>query len=106
VHEQLQASAEDCKEPGIMDKSKQSAVDPSDRWLDINEVRLVADLRHMHAKVDELYSVIENLRNRHSGSDIVKYADYQMLADNIRRVDEIYLWFLRIRDEREAKRRA
>lgn len=88
-----------------MERSKRPGGDPSDRWLDINEVRLIADLRQMHAKVDELYSVVENLRNRHSGADIVKYADYQVLVDDISRVDEIYLWFLKIREERGASRR-
>lgn len=77
-----------------------------DRWLDIDEVRLIADLRLMHAKVDELYSLIESLRNRHPGADIVKYADYQVLAEDIRRVDEIYLWFVKIREERDSARRS
>ncbi len=77
-----------------------------DHWLNIDEVRLVSDLRLMHAKVDELYSLIENLRSRHNGSDIVKYADYQVLADDISRVDEIYLWFVKIREERDSARRS
>ncbi len=88
-----------------MVKPSPSGKDPSGRWLTIDEIRLVADLRLMHAKVDELYSIVENLRNRHAGADIVKYADYHVLSDNISRVDEIYLWFVKIREERDSARR-
>ena len=70
--------------------------------LDVEEVRLVADLRIMHTKVNELFSVVEYLRKRHSDSDIVKYADYEVLADNIRKSDQIYLWFVKVKEERDS----
>ena len=45
------------------------------RWLEIEEVRLVADLRVMHSKVDELYQIVKNLKRRHSESSVHRYAD-------------------------------
>jgi len=74
-----------------------------DRWLDIDEVRLVSDLRIMHSKVDELYQLVANLKRRHSGSDIHKYADQPVLNEDIARVDEIYLWFVSLKEQRERR---
>jgi hypothetical protein len=58
----------------------------------------------MHAKVDELYQLVCNLRKRHSESDIVRYADEKVLAENIRKVDELYLWFVNIKEERDRSK--
>ena len=74
---------------------------PQQRSLDLEEVRLVSDLRIMHAKVDELFHLVANLRKRHSESDVVTYADEKVLAENIGKIDEIYLWFVDIKDERD-----
>ena len=75
---------------------------PTDgRWLDVDEVRLVADLRLMHAQVDQLHSFVANLQQRHDEADICKYADGPVLDDDIRKADEIYLWFLKVKQERE-----
>jgi hypothetical protein len=70
------------------------------RWLEIEEVRLVSDLRIMHAKVDELYQIVKTLRDRHDKSAIRKYADSPVLEKDINRVDEIYLWFLALKEGR------
>lgn len=40
------------------------------RWLEIDEVRLVNDLRIMHAKVDELNLLVQNLKRRHDEADL------------------------------------
>jgi hypothetical protein len=69
------------------------------RPLDIDEVRLVADLRIMHAKVDELYQVVMRLKQRHPESDIRKYADQSALEADIHEVDQIYLWFIGLKKE-------
>ncbi len=74
-------------------------------WLDIAEIRLISDLRIMHAKVDELYRIILNLQNRHHESDVRAYSDPPMLNENIRKVDEIYLWFVKIKEELERAQR-
>jgi hypothetical protein len=58
----------------------------------------------MHAKVDELYQIVSNLRKRHNESDIIVYADQKVLAHNIHKVDEIYLWFVKIKEERDRDR--
>ena len=76
--------------------------DGTTQSLSIDEVRIVSDLRIMHTKVNELYSIVEYLRRRHDEAAAVKYADYDVLADDIRKVDEIYLWFVKVKEERDA----
>lgn len=83
------------------DHNKQSV---GERWLDVDEVRLVSDLRIMHSKVDELYQIVTNLKRRHSGPDIHKYADQPVLNEDIARVDEIYLWFVSLKHEENNKK--
>ena len=75
-----------------------------DRPLNLDEVRLISDLRIMHAKVDELHHIVHNLKRRHSHEDVYRHADASLLAENIRRVDEIYLWFVRLKEEAERKK--
>jgi len=75
------------------------------RWLDVDEVRLVSDLRIMHSKVDELYQVVSNLKRRHSGADIHKYADQPVLNEDIARVDELYLWFISLKEQKIARKK-
>jgi hypothetical protein len=70
------------------------------RPLTIDEVRLVSDLRVMHSKVDELFHIVSNLKRRHSDGAIHQFADQQVLSEDITRVDEIYLWFLQLKNER------
>lgn len=74
------------------------------RWLDVEETRLVSDLRIMHSKVNELYNVMENLKQRHDEADIVKYADYEALGEDIRKVDETYLWFVKVKERRDGSK--
>jgi hypothetical protein len=73
------------------------------RALQIDEVRLVSDLRIMHAKVDELYQIVNNLKRRHHEGDIHKYADQPVLTEDIEHVDDIYLWFVSLKDERRRQ---
>ena len=75
------------------------------RALDIDEVRIVSDLRIMHSKVDELHQIVENLKRRHSQADIHKYADQPVLNEDIARVDELYLWFLSLKEENQRQLR-
>lgn len=74
---------------------------PTAPSLTIEEVRIVADLRVMHAKVQELFQIIDALKQRHSGKDVHAYSDPRLLADDIAKVDEIYLWFVKLREERD-----
>jgi len=82
-----------------MTKTKSGKTVPL-RGLNINETRLVSDLRVMHSKVDELYNIVENLKRRHDTDEIRKYADDRVLSDDIDHVDEIYLWFVRLKSKR------
>jgi len=83
----------------MMVKGKQSNDELSGRSLDVAEIRLIADLRIMHSKVDELYQVVTNLKRRHDDDAIHKYADQPVLSEDIDRVDELYMWFLRLKEQ-------
>lgn len=76
---------------------------PPGRPLAIEEVRLVSDLRVMHSKVDELFHIVSNLKRRHSDASIHAYADQAVLSEDITRVDDIYLWFLQLKAERDRR---
>jgi hypothetical protein len=82
---------------------KRNDTNIENRSLTIEEVRLISDLRVMHSKVDELFHIVSNLKRRHNDSAIHQYADQQVLAEDITRVDDIYLWFLQLKGERERK---
>jgi hypothetical protein len=67
--------------------------------LTLEEVRLIADLRIMHAKTYELFEIVSLIKRRHEEGSIRSYADQAMLDKDIQRVDEIYLWFLKLKEE-------
>ena len=46
----------------MMTKGKRSDSDLEGRALNVDEIRLIADLRIMHSKVGELYQVVTNLK--------------------------------------------
>ena len=83
----------------MMPKRRQSNQRLQDRWLNVDEIRLIADLRVMHSKVDELYQIVSNLKRRHDDDSIHKYADQRVLSEDIDRVDELYMWFLRLKEQ-------
>jgi hypothetical protein len=83
---------------------KQNLQSVEGRWLTIEEVRIVGDLRIMHAKVDELYQLVSSLKRHHDEADVVKYADQPILTEDIQKVDEIYLWFVRLKETSIEKR--
>jgi len=83
----------------MMVKGRQSNDELSGRSLDVQEIRLIADLRVMHSKVDELYQVVTTLKRRHDDDAIHKYADQPVLSEDIDRVDEMYMWFLRLKEQ-------
>jgi len=84
-------------------KSRQAEQSVKDRWLEIEEIRLISDLRIMHSKVEELHHIVNTLRQRHDEAAIHKYADQPVLAEDIRQVDEIYMWFLNLKEKRERQ---
>ena len=88
---------------GAVYESEALSETTKDGYSDIEEIRLISDLRIMHAKVDELYGIVENLKRRHSEAAIVEYADRQVLPENISRVDEIYMWFVKVKEEMERR---
>jgi len=85
-----------------MNSSPRSNKDLDGRSLNVDEIRLIADLRVMHSKVSELYGIVEYLKKRHAESDIVKYADYEVLSEDIRKSDAIYLWFVGVKEARDS----
>jgi len=86
------------KKPGRRDGPIQG------RWLDVEEIRLISDLRIMHAKVDELFQIVSNLKRRHSRDAIQKYADHPLLNEDIARMDDIYGWFVGLKNRVSDKR--
>ena len=78
--------------------------DVNDRWLDVEEIRLVSDLRIMHSKVSDLYQAMQSIRSRHPETSVLMYADQRLLSEDIGRVDEIYLWYVKLKDELRGKR--
>lgn len=83
-----------------MSDVKQSKKQAGGRWLEIEEVRIISDLRIMHAKVDDLYHIVNSLKQHHDEKSIFKYADHPLLAKDIKQVDEIYLWFVALKEQR------
>jgi hypothetical protein len=70
-----------------------------DRYLKVEEIRLVSDLRIMHSKVNELFQVVQTLKRRHPEIAIKEYSDPAALEEDIKRVDEIYLWFIGLKEQ-------
>jgi hypothetical protein len=83
---------------------KRTSQEVESRSLTIEEVRLVSDLRIMHSKVDEIYQVVKALRTRHDEAAILRYADQPVLTEDIQKIDEIYLWFVKLKEEAIAQR--
>jgi hypothetical protein len=42
------------------------------------------------------------MKQRHTHQEILTYADPSLLMENINRVDEIYLWFVKLKEEADA----
>ncbi len=84
---------------------KSSKHSPEHRPLTIGEVRIVSDLRIMHAKVDDLFHLVEQLRQRYDEAAVNIYSDKRLLSEDIERVDDIYLWFVKLREERDRRAR-
>jgi len=53
----------------------------------------------MHAKVYELFEVVSVIKKRHDEASIRRFSDHTMLDQDIKRVDEIYLWFVGLKEE-------
>ena len=83
---------------------KRSPQPVEERSLTIEEVRTVSDLRIMHAKVDELFQIVAALQERYDEEAIIRYADQPVLTQDIHKVDEIYLWFVRLKEESISQR--
>jgi flagellar assembly factor FliW len=65
----------------------------------VDEVRLVADLRIMHARVYEIYNVCNMIRSRHTEKKVVEYADPMVLNDDIQKMQQVSNWFLQVQGE-------
>jgi hypothetical protein len=83
---------------------KHSQQKVQDRSLEVEEVRLVSDLRIMHSKVADLHQLVQFLKQHHDEAAIVNYADQPVLTADIQQVDDIYLWFVKLKEESIARR--
>lgn len=67
--------------------------------LDIDEIRLIAICASCTPKwMNCTISSPTLTKSRHNAVSIHEYADQPVLAEDIARVDEIYLWFLRLKE--------
>lgn len=64
----------------------------------MEEIRLISDLRVMHAKVMELSRSVASLRARYREDDVRKYADAELLAEDIEHAEEIYQFYVSLAD--------
>jgi len=85
---------------------KDSSHNIAEGSLSMEEIRIVSDLRIMHGKVDELHRMVTTLKERHDEAAIIKYADQPVLTSDIQKVDEIYLWFVKLKEESVEWRRS
>jgi len=76
-----------------------------DLSLDMEEMRRVSDLRIMHSKVADLHQLVKSLKH-HDEAAIVDYTDQPVLTADIQQVDDIYLWFVKLKEESIARRQA
>jgi hypothetical protein len=49
--------------------------------------------------VHELFEIVSVIKSGHEENAIRRYSDQVMLEKDIQRVDEIYLWFVRLKEE-------
>ncbi len=66
----------------------------------VRETRIIADLRIMHSMVSQLYHHIHDLHQRYTEPEILRYADQQLLAVDIKRNDETYQFFVGLSEQR------
>ena len=71
--------------------------------LGIEQIRLISDLRVMHSKVDELLTIVERIRKRHDTEAVIEFADRAALTDDINAVDKIYMWFVKLDEQRSGR---
>jgi hypothetical protein len=50
-------------------------------------------------KVYELFEIVSVIKKRHDEGAIRRCSDHTMLDQDIKRVDDIYLWFVRLKEE-------
>ena len=85
------------------DPQQPSKTPTLDQPLQTEDIRLISDLRIMHLKVEELYQIVTTVKHRHDAARIPTYADASVLAEDINRIDEIYIWFLSLQEEAVRK---
>ncbi len=56
-------------------------------------VELQTDLRILHAKVGELFQIVQQVKKHFDLDQVLTTADSRQLAKNIDRMDEVYRWF-------------
>jgi hypothetical protein len=94
------------KGPVTMERqdSRLNALPLENRAPNVQEIRLIADLRFMHNRVLELIAFVDELKSRHDVGEIVKYADEPLLLLDIQRVDHAYQYYLDLKEELERRK--
>ena len=71
--------------------------------LGVDQIRLISDLRILHSKVDELLTIMDRIRKRHDLEAVIEFSDRKALTDDIHAVDQIYMWFVKLDEQRAGK---
>ena len=71
--------------------------------LGVDQMRLISDLRILHSKVDELLTIMDRIRKRHDPEAVIEFSDRKALTDDIHAVDQIYMWFVKLDEERSGR---
>src|SRR5205823_12139658 len=88
---------------GVTDTEKRLVKHKVESTLGVEQIRLISDLRVMHSKVDELLTIVEHIRKRHDPEAVVEFADRTSLTDDINAVDKIYMWFVKLDEQRSGR---
>jgi len=87
----------------VTDSEKRAVKHKVETTLGVEQIRLISDLRVMHSKVDELLTIVEHIRKRHDPEAVVEFADRTSLTDDINAVDKIYMWFVKLDEQRSGR---
>ena len=53
----------------------------------------------------EQMTIVKHIRKRHDPEAVVEFADRAALTDNINAVDKIYMWFVKLDEQRSGRSR-
>ncbi len=77
----------------------------ANRHLD-DDTKMIADIRVLHSKIQELHHGVDTLRKRYPDQDLIRYADIDQVEDDAEKLRQIHTWLRVIADALSDQRRA